>query len=65
VLPAKRPGLQLKTLADGAYGSAYLTTAGTDFAAPAGTKHDFDQVVIAMAPGTISLSAAGQPAKTT
>jgi len=65
VLPANRPGLQLKTVAEGAYGSAYLTTAGPDFAEPAGTKHDFDQVVIAMAPGTMSLAIAGKPAKTT
>jgi quercetin dioxygenase-like cupin family protein len=32
---------------------------------PAGTKHDFDQVVIALGPSGISLSIDGKPAKTT
>ena len=42
-----------------------MSTAGPDFAEPAGTKHDFDQVVIALAPATLSLAIDGKPAKTT
>src|SRR5262249_39100523 len=64
-LPANRPGMQLKTLAEGPYGTAYISTAGPDFSEPAGTKHDFDQVVIALSPATISLAIDGKPARTT
>ena len=66
VLPTSRPGIQIKPVAEGAYGTAYLSTAAPDFAEPAGSKHDFDQVVIALAPSTaLSLSIDGKPAKTT
>jgi beta-alanine degradation protein BauB len=64
-LPTSRPGMTLKTLADGPYGAAYLSTASASFAEPAGTKHDFDQVVIALGPSPLSLSIDGKPAKTT
>jgi quercetin dioxygenase-like cupin family protein len=63
-LPASRPGMTLKTLADGPHASAVLTTADATFAEPAGTKHDFDQVVIALAPAQMSLTIDGKPAKT-
>jgi quercetin dioxygenase-like cupin family protein len=63
-LPASRPGMTLKPLADGPYGAAYLSTASASFAEPAGTKHDFDQVVIALGPTPLSLSIDGKPAKT-
>lgn len=65
VFPTNRPGIQLKSVAEGAYGTAFMSTAGPDFAEPAGTKHDFDQVVIALAPTTLSLAIDGKPAKTT
>jgi quercetin dioxygenase-like cupin family protein len=64
-LPAKRAGMQMKNLAEGPYGSAFISTAGPDFSEPAGTKHDFDQIVIALAPTSMSLSVDGKPAKTT
>jgi quercetin dioxygenase-like cupin family protein len=64
-LPSSRPGLQLKTLAEGPRATAYLATAGADFSEPAGSKHDFDQVVIALGPSPLSLSVGGKPAKTT
>lgn len=63
--PASRPGMTLKPLADGPYGAAFLSTASASFAEPAGTKHDFDQVVIALGPTPLSLSIDGKPAKTT
>ena len=64
-LPANRPGMQMKTLAEGPRGAAYMTTAGPDFAEPAGTTHEFDQVVIALGPASIALSIDGKPAKST
>lgn len=65
VLPTSRPNMTLKTLAEGPRATAYLATTGPAFAEPAGTKHDFDQVVIALGPAQTSLSIDGKPAKTT
>jgi beta-alanine degradation protein BauB len=64
-LPASRAGMTLAVLADGPHGTAYKSTAAPTFAEPAGTKHDFDQVVIALGPEQMSLSIDGKPAKTT
>jgi quercetin dioxygenase-like cupin family protein len=64
-LPASRPGMTLKTLAEGPRATAVLSTADATFAEPAGSKHDFDQVVIALGPSQLSLSIDGKPVKTT
>ena len=64
-LPASRPGMDVKVLADGPRATAYRSTASETFAEPAGTTHDFDQVVIALGPAQLSLSIDGKPAKTT
>ena len=64
-LPTSRAGMAMKVLAEGPYGVAYRTTADPTFQEPAGTKHDFDQVVIALGPAQMSLSIDGKPAKTT
>jgi quercetin dioxygenase-like cupin family protein len=64
-LPASRPGMTMKVLAEGPRAAAYRATASGTFAEPAGTKHDFDQVVIALGPIPLSLSIDGKPAKTT
>ena len=64
-LPASRPGLTLNVLAEGLRAMAYRSTASATFAEPAGTKHDFDQVVIALGPTQMALSIDGKPAKTT
>jgi hypothetical protein len=53
----------LKTLAEGPRGTAYRVTANPDFSEPAGTKHEYDQVVIALAPIPMSLAIDGKPAK--
>jgi quercetin dioxygenase-like cupin family protein len=63
-LPTSRPGLTTKVLAEGPRAMAYATTADTTFAEPAGSKHDYDQVVIATGPGQMSLTVDGKPAKT-
>lgn len=64
-LPASRPGMTLKVLAEGPRATAYRSTAAATFSEAAGTKHDFDQVVIALGPTPLSLSIDGKPAKTT
>jgi hypothetical protein len=63
-LPASRPGMTLDVLATGPRATAYKTTAAPTFSEPAGTKHDFDQVVVALGASQMSLAVAGQPAKT-
>jgi quercetin dioxygenase-like cupin family protein len=63
-LPASRPGMTLNVLAQGPRAIAYKTTAAPTFSEPAGTTHDFDQVVIALGPAQMSLAIAGKPAKT-
>lgn len=63
-LPASRPGMTMKVLAEGPRAMAYRSTAGPTFAEPAGTKHDFDQVVISLSNAQLSLSIDGKPAKT-
>lgn len=63
-LPAARPNMASKPLAEGPYGAAYLNTATPAFHEPAGSKHEFDQVVIAMDAASMSLALDGKPAKT-
>ena len=65
MLPASRPGIAMKTLAEGPRGAAYRATSDANFQEPAGSKHDFDQVVIALGPAQLALSIDGKPVKTT
>jgi quercetin dioxygenase-like cupin family protein len=44
---------------------AYRVTADPKFQEAAGSKHDYDQVVIALSSGQMSLAIEGKPAKTT
>jgi len=64
-LPTSREGMVIKILAEGPRGMAYRSTAGPTFGEPAGTKHDYDQIVIALGAAPIALSIDGKPAKTT
>jgi beta-alanine degradation protein BauB len=64
-LPTARPGLAMKMLAEGPRAVAYRTTAEPTFHEAAGSKHDFDQVVVAIAPSSIALTLDGKPAKST
>ena len=64
-LPAARPGMATKTLAEGSRAAVSRTTLAPDFAEPEGSKHDFDQVIIALGSAQISLAMEGKPAKTT
>jgi hypothetical protein len=53
--------MEMKILAEGPRGMAYRSTASATFAEAAGTKHDYDQVVIALGPAQLSLSIDGKP----
>ena len=64
VLPTTRDNMTIKVLAEGARGAAYRTTAAPTFSEPAGSKHDYDQIVIALGAAQMSLSIDGKPAKT-
>jgi beta-alanine degradation protein BauB len=64
-LPASREGMDAKVLAEGPRATAHRVTAAPTFEEPAGSKHDYDQVVIALAPAQMALSLDGKPAKTT
>ena len=63
-IPATRAGMTVKQLAEGPRAVAVRTTADASFQEPAGSKHDFDQVVIALGPTQMSLSIDGKPART-
>ena len=63
-IPTERPDMHIKTLAESPRATAYQATIDPKFEEPAGTKHDYDQVVIALAPSQTSLKVEGQPAKT-
>jgi quercetin dioxygenase-like cupin family protein len=64
-LPATRTGLDMKVLAEGPRAMAYRTTADPAFQEEAGTKHDFDQLVIGLGPAQLTLAIQGKPARTT
>lgn len=56
--------MKVTLLADGPKAVAYRMTADTSFNEPAGTNHDYAQVVIALDPSGMSLSIDGKPAQT-
>lgn len=64
MLPAARPGLDMKVLAEGPRAMAYRATTAATFSEPAGTTHEFDQIVIALGSGQVALSIDGKPART-
>ncbi len=64
-LPSSREGMDVKVLVEGPRATALRVSAAPTFNEPAGSKHDYDQVVIALAPSQMSLSLDGKPAKTT
>jgi quercetin dioxygenase-like cupin family protein len=60
-IPTSRTGQTIKVLAEGPKAVAYRATADPSFQEPAGTTHDYDQVVIALEPSQMSLSIDGKP----
>jgi hypothetical protein len=63
-LPASREGMTAKILAESPRAIAFQTTAAPTFQEPAGTTHEYDQVVIALDAVKMSLALDGKPAKT-
>jgi quercetin dioxygenase-like cupin family protein len=59
-LPTTRPNIQLTPLAEGPRAVALKVTLMPDFHEPAGSTHDFDQVVIALSATPTSLAVEGQ-----
>jgi quercetin dioxygenase-like cupin family protein len=59
-IPAARPGLQQTVLVESPRAVAYKTTTAPDFQEPAGSTHEYDQVVIALGAGELSLAVEGQ-----
>ena len=64
-LPTIRPGLDMKPLAEGPRAMVYRTTVTADFHEPAGSTHEFDQLVIGLGPAQVTLAIEGKPARTT
>jgi oxalate decarboxylase/phosphoglucose isomerase-like protein (cupin superfamily) len=62
-LPDTRDNLAMKMLAEGPRAMVYRATADEKFSEPAGSKHDFDQVVIALGAAQMMLSIDGKPTK--
>lgn len=65
VLPSSRDNLTMKALAEGPRAEAHRITAAPGFQEARGSKHDYDQVVIALSAMPMSLSIDGKPAQTT
>ena len=63
-IPTSRDNMNIEVLAQGPKAVVYRTTAAPSFQEPAGTTHDYAQVVIALEPTPMSLSVDGKPAKT-
>jgi len=63
-LPTVRPEMTQTVLAESPRATAWRTTAAPTFSEAAGTTHEYDQVVIALGAGDISLTVEGQPKRT-
>lgn len=64
-VPSARDNMAIKMLAEGPRAVVYRATAEPTFTEPAGSKHEFDQVVIGLGAAQMSLAIDGKPAKTT
>jgi beta-alanine degradation protein BauB len=62
-LPAAREGLALSVLAECPRGTAWRSTAAPTFSEPAGSTHEYDQVVVALAASALNIQVEGQPAR--
>ena len=64
-VPSARDNMAIKMLAEGPRAVVYRATAEPTFSEPAGSTHEFDQIVIGLGPAPMSLAIDGKPAKTT
>jgi beta-alanine degradation protein BauB len=63
-VPTARTGLAQTVLVETPRAVAFKAATAPDFAEAAGSTHDYDQVVIALGPGSLTLEVEGQPAMT-
>jgi quercetin dioxygenase-like cupin family protein len=63
-IPAARPGMAIKVLAEGPGAVASRVTLAPDFHEAAGSTHEFDQVVVSLSAGDLTLAVEGQPTVT-
>ena len=63
-LPSTRDNMSMKLLGESPRGTVNRVTADPKFQEPAGSKHDYDQIVIALEGSGMSLALDGKPAKT-
>lgn len=63
-LPASRPNVTMTRLVENARADAFRVTADAAFKETPGTTHDYDQVVIALAPSTFSIEVGGKTTTT-
>ena len=59
-VPASRPGIQSTRLVEKPKADAIRATADTGFSEPAGTTHDYDQVIVALGDAELSLTVDGK-----
>ena len=63
-VPASRPGIKSTRLLENAKADAIRATADTGFSEPAGTTHDYDQVIVALGDAELSLTVDGKTTNT-
>jgi quercetin dioxygenase-like cupin family protein len=63
-IPPSRPNVTMKSLVENARADAIRITADASFKEAPKTTHDYDQVVIALAPSTFSIEAGGKTTTT-
>lgn len=63
-LPASRPNTTMTRLVENPRADAFRITADAGFKEAPGTTHDYDQVVIALGPGTFSIDVGGKATTT-
>jgi quercetin dioxygenase-like cupin family protein len=59
-IPTNRENMKITTFFDNPRATAYRATTEPDFHEPAGTTHDYDQIVIALGPGSVSVNVEGK-----
>jgi beta-alanine degradation protein BauB len=64
VVPSNRPGINSTRLVEHPKADAIRATADTGFSEPAGTTHDYDQVVVALGDAEFSLTVDGKTTNT-
>jgi beta-alanine degradation protein BauB len=63
-VPVNRPGIKSTRLVENPKADAIRATADTGFSEPAGTTHDYDQVIVALGGGELSLTVDGKTTTT-